>query len=102
MPWKESKALDERKHFIEEWKKKEEDFAELCRRSGISRQTGYKWAKRFAQEGEEGLEEHSRAPDYCPHALSEEVAHAIVQLRREPATAAELAGGKQHRCLAES
>ena len=81
MPWKESRALDERKRFIEQWKKGEEDFAELCRRSGIARQTGYKWAKRFAQAGEEGLEERSRAPDHCSHALSEDVADAILQLR---------------------
>jgi transposase InsO family protein len=83
MPWKESKALDERKRFIEEWKKGEEDFAELCRRCGIARQTGYKWAKRYEEAGEDGLEEHSRAPHHCPHALSEGVAEAIVQLRRE-------------------
>ncbi len=83
MPWKESKALDERKRFIEEWKKSEEDFAELCRRFGIARQTGYKWRARYSQEGEAGLEEHSRAPQHCPHALSQPVVDAIVELRRE-------------------
>ena len=83
MPWKESRALDERKCFIEEWKKGEEDFAELCRRSGITRQTGYKWTRRYTEDGEEGLEEHSRAPHHLPHALSEVVAEAIVRLRRE-------------------
>jgi hypothetical protein len=40
MPWKESRAVDERKRFIEEWKKGEEDFAELCRCFGIARETG--------------------------------------------------------------
>ena len=49
MPWKESKALDERKRFIHEWKKGEEDFAELCREFGIARQTGYKWTARYAE-----------------------------------------------------
>ena len=83
MPWKESKALDERKHFIEEWEKGEEQVAELCRRYGIARQTGYKWAKRYAEEDEQGLEERSRAPQHCPHALSEGVAEAIVGLRRQ-------------------
>ena len=75
--------MGERKRFIEEWKRGEEDFAELCRRSEITRQTGYKWAKRYKEAGEAGLEEHSRAPHDCPHALSEGVADAIVQLRRE-------------------
>lgn len=81
MPWKESKALDERKRFIEEWEKGEEDFAELCRRFGIARETGYKWTTRYQQEGEAGLEEHSRAPQHCPHALSQPVRDAIVELR---------------------
>jgi len=83
MPWKESRALDERKRFLEEWNKGEEDVAELCRRFEITRQTGYKWWKRYAQEGEKGLEEHSRTPHHCPHALSEEVVEAILRLRRE-------------------
>ena len=51
MPWKESKALDERKRFLKEWEKGEDDIAELCRRYGITRQTGYKWAKRYEQCG---------------------------------------------------
>ena len=83
MPWKERKAVDERKSFIEEWKKGEEDFVELCRRFGIARQTGYKWTKRYEEDGEQGLEEQSRAPQHCPHALSEAVVEAIVELRRE-------------------
>jgi transposase InsO family protein len=83
MPWKERKAVDERKRFIEEWKKGEEDFVELCRRFGIARQTGYKWSKRYEEHGEQGLEAQSRAPQYCPHALSQAVVEAIVSLRRE-------------------
>jgi transposase len=68
MPWKESKVLDERKRFIVEWKKGEEDVAELCRRYGISRQTGYTWAKRYEESGVAGLENQSRAPLQCPSA----------------------------------
>jgi len=83
MPWKESKALDERKRFIQEWKADEEDFAELCRRYSISRQTGYKWTKRYAAVGEAGLEELSRTPHSCPQAISEPVAESILGLRRE-------------------
>jgi len=83
MPWKESKALDERKRFIEEWKRDEEDFAELCRRFGIARQTGYKWTTRYAALGGAGLEEYSRAPQHCPQALSQSVVHAIIALRQQ-------------------
>jgi transposase InsO family protein len=82
MPWKESKALDERKRFIEELLKGEEDVAELCRQYGITRQTAYKWAKRYMEEGEQGLVERSRIPHHCPQAMAESVAEAIVELRR--------------------
>jgi putative transposase len=82
MPWKESKAMDERKRFIEEWEQGEDSVAELCRRYGITRQTGYKWAERYQQEGEEGLEEHSRAPHHSPQAMSKAVREAILRLRR--------------------
>src|ERR1041384_7141436 len=82
MPWKESKILDERKLFIEEILKGEEDVAELCRQYGIARQTAYKWARRYAEKGEEGLLEQSRAPHDCPHAINQTVAEEIVDLRR--------------------
>ena len=32
MPWKETNAMDEKKRFIEEWNRGEENIAELCRR----------------------------------------------------------------------
>jgi transposase InsO family protein len=83
MPWRESKALDERKRFIDEWLKREEDFSELCRRYGITRQTGYKWANRYAETGEAGLVEQSRIPHQCPHAISQAVSEAVVELRRQ-------------------
>jgi len=56
MPWKARSAMEERKGFIEAWQAGEDSFAELCRRYGISRETGYKWRERFASTGEEGLE----------------------------------------------
>jgi transposase InsO family protein len=83
MPWKESKALDERLRFIQEWQAAEEDFAELCRRYEISRQTGYKWTRRYAAEGDGGLGERSRAPQHCAQSMGEEAAARIVALRRQ-------------------
>ena len=63
------KPLDEKRGFIAEWERQEESLAELCRRYEISRQTGYKWLERYHQEGESGLEEHSRAPLNHPQAI---------------------------------
>ncbi|WP_221031202.1 helix-turn-helix domain-containing protein [Actomonas aquatica] len=37
-------------------------FTQVCARFGISRKTGYKWLKRFREQGDAGLHELSRAP----------------------------------------
>jgi putative transposase len=83
MPWKETNAMDERKRFVEEWSRGEEGVAELCRRYGISRQTGYMWWKRFTTQGENGLKEQSRAPRQQARAMPAEIAKQIVRLRVE-------------------
>jgi putative transposase len=83
MPWKESTAVEERKQFIEAWQKQEDSLAELCRKFGISRQTGYKLIERFEEEGDPGLKDRSRAPGHSPQAMSEEVIEALVGLRAE-------------------
>jgi putative transposase len=81
LPWKERKVLDEKRSFIEEWERQEMSLAELCRRYEITRQTGYKWLARYRQEGEEGLEERSRAPLHHPQAMSPKVRQRVVELR---------------------
>jgi putative transposase len=73
--------LDEKKSFIEEWERQEENLAELCRRYEISRQTGYKWLERYQQEGEAGLEERNRTALHHPQAMVPEVREALVALR---------------------
>ena len=83
MPGKQRKALDEKKYFIEEWKLQEVSPAEVCRRFEISRQTGYKWLERYEQEGEAGLEEHSRAPLHHPQGMPTDVRNAVVNMRRQ-------------------
>src|SRR5262245_33998724 len=37
------------------------NISEWCRRLGITRQTAYKWRRRFAEQGVAGLEDRSRA-----------------------------------------
>jgi putative transposase len=83
MPWKEQSALEERKEFIAEWQQGEESLAEICRRHGVSRPTGYKWCERWEAEGEAGLQERSRAPAHNPRAMSEKVRERLVELREE-------------------
>ena len=55
--------MEERFKFVQEHKAEEWSFAELCRRYGVSRKTGYKWLQRYQADGLEGLQDQSRAPD---------------------------------------
>src|SRR5262249_3610645 len=69
--------------FIEEATKPGAKIAELCRAHGISRQTGYKWLKRYRRQGHSGLEDHSRRPKSSPLATAEEVVAALLAARVE-------------------
>lgn len=48
MPWKECSAVSQRVEFVRLAQAAAANVAELCRRFGISRKTGYKWLQRFA------------------------------------------------------
>jgi transposase InsO family protein len=61
---------------IDGWKP--EDAAKAM---GVSRQTAYKWLRRFRDEGPAGLEDRSSAPLRCRHRLSPEVVAEIVATR---------------------
>src|SRR5207245_283006 len=60
------------------------DVAELCRRFGVSRQTGYLWVKRFcdADHDVRALEERSRRPHSSPTAIELEVEGLVVAARK--------------------
>ncbi|MCA8972908.1 MAG: hypothetical protein KDC95_24195 [Planctomycetes bacterium] len=46
MPWNQTCTLKERVRFISEWESGELSMAALCRKYGVSRQTGHKWTRR--------------------------------------------------------
>ena len=54
MGWTETCAVDERMRFVMAVENREEAFAAVCRRFGISRKTGYKWLGRYEEAGVEG------------------------------------------------
>jgi transposase InsO family protein len=58
-------------------------FAALCRQFGISRDTGYKWLRRWRAEGGAGLVDQSRAPQSHPRAVAPELLDACLDLRRQ-------------------
>lgn len=91
MPWKATDAMKERVNFVLEWERRWEeaqggavDMAELCRKYGVSRPTGYAWVKRFrdADRDLRAVEEKSRRPLSNPQAISAEVEDWIVQARK--------------------
>jgi putative transposase len=83
MGWKETCVMEERFQFIQEYRSEDWSFAELCRRRGVSRKTGYKWLARYLEEGADGLRDQSRAPREHPNQMLAEVSDAVVALRRE-------------------
>ncbi len=91
MPWKATDAMKERVNFVLEWERRWNeaqggpvDMAELCRKFGVSRPTGYAWVKRFraADHDVRAVEEKSRRPHSNPHAISAEVEDLVVQARK--------------------
>jgi putative transposase len=82
MGWKETCIMEERFKFIQECQSGDESLAELCRRYGVSRKTGYKWLERYREDGLDGLRDQSRAADCHPNEVLEEVAGEVLEMRR--------------------
>jgi transposase-like protein len=56
---------------------------ELCRRFGISPETGYKWLRRYEAQGWQGLQEKSRRPITSPILTQSALEAEVVKLRQE-------------------
>ncbi len=83
MSWKECDRVSLRREFVALARQDGINVAQLCRRFGISRPTGYKWLKRFAREGLDGLQDRSRRPNRlrCPTRAQMEA--AVLAVRQE-------------------
>lgn len=66
MPWKKSSDQEQRWRFVRLVLLAKMGLAELCRRSGISRKTAYKWVARFKENGRRGLRDQARSA-HCLH-----------------------------------
>ncbi len=82
MPFRETCVLDETLSFVAACLEGEETMTSLCRQFGISRQWGYELMRRYEASGLAGLEPRSRAPHRPAQAMADEIAEAIVALRR--------------------
>jgi transposase InsO family protein len=82
MPWEEMDAMTQRGRFVHAVLRGEGSMSSLCRDHGISRETGYKWLKRFEELGAAGLRDRSRRPHSAGLARAEEVVSAALALKR--------------------
>jgi transposase len=80
MPWKETTSMTLRTEFTALARGQGVSVSELARRFGISRKTAYKWLARASTD--EPLSDRSRRPRTSPTRTDEDIAQALVELRR--------------------
>ncbi|HLA66022.1 MAG TPA: IS481 family transposase [Acidimicrobiia bacterium] len=82
MSWRECDRVSERLEFVRLAESGAVSFAELCRRFGVSRPTGYQWLGRWRAEGEAGLADRSRRPAHSPSCTDAVMERRVVKLRK--------------------
>lgn len=82
MTWKETDPVKERSEFVRQYLTRRYDMTTLCAVFGVSRKTGYKFVRRFIDEGQAGLEDRSRAAHTHPNATEEPIASRIIEAKR--------------------
>ena len=81
MPWKSGTIMDNRLEFVRLAQQGGVSVAELCRRFGVSRETGFQYLRRYRENGVEGLKDRSRRPHSSPRRTAAEMETRIVALR---------------------
>lgn len=81
MPWSTRDTMSLREEFVTLASQEGANRRLLCRRFGISAQTGYKWLARYASEGTAGLQDRSRRPLNSPGATPDHLQQAVLDLR---------------------
>ena len=81
VPWRSSSVVEQRLEFVRLAQSGGVSFAELCRRFGIKRDTGYKWLRRFEAEGLEGLVDRSRVPKRSPNRTCDAMEELVCEVR---------------------
>jgi transposase InsO family protein len=82
MAWRVVNVMSLRLEFVTLAAQPGAKLSELCRRFGVSRQTGYKWLARFGEAGEAGLVDRSRRPHGSPSRTDAAVEEAVLAVRR--------------------
>ena len=82
MPWQETCAMDQRMRLVADLVRQAVPVTTVCACHGISRQTAYKWWRRYERGGPEALREHSRRPHTLARAVPDDLREQIVATRR--------------------
>lgn len=73
--------MEQRLQFVIAARQQQETISKLCQDYGISRETGYKWLKRYAQDGSlEALQDWSRRPHHSPKRTSREWEQKVLEV----------------------
>lgn len=83
MPWSTRDTMSLRQEFVLLAQQEGCSRRELCRRFGISPQTGYKWLARYAESGDTGLVDRARRPEHSPTRTAAALEHAVIALRQQ-------------------
>jgi transposase InsO family protein len=83
MPWRERTCMSERSEFVVWALEEGANLSALCRHFGISRKTGYKWLRRYRDEGSAGLADRSRRPRASPRRTTPELEARLCALRKQ-------------------
>lgn len=71
-----------RERFVSQVRQGGVQVSALCREFGISRQTGYKWLKRYDEAGVAGLADQSRRPQHSPRQTGTVMEKVIIAARQ--------------------
>jgi transposase InsO family protein len=80
MPWREVSVMEQRQEFVRLAMQEGANRHELCRRFGISRQSGYKWIRRWS-EGDCELLDRSHRPHRSPGRSDRSIEHCVLDIR---------------------
>ncbi len=87
MPWKKADPLSEQRKFVSAWVGEGiTPFAELCRRFGISRKSGYKRVLRFKKYGLAGIGDLTSAPRNHPNETPAAVVEMLIRAKHRHMT----------------
>ena len=83
MTWRVTNMKEERHKFVLEAIESKKTFLELCHNYNISPKTGYKWYRKFLENGEKGLEDSSRRPKSNPTKIAVNIEECIISIKKE-------------------